>query len=187
MSIWSNINKRSEGNGLRREEIIFQPMVYSKEKASEIIARNIYKGVEYFVVNIGIHPCAYVVCDKEFLDKHRDEWGDIDGISVHGGVTYIGELSALSAFGGDPDLEEVYCFGWDYGHAGDWSGYLSDDMNQGSRKYTTEMVVDDCKSAIDKYLKILEKDKQVKEITDDWEEVESLLDDFDDIDDLFNN
>ena len=188
MSIWSNINKRSEGNGLRREEIIFQPMVYAPYRESEIIARNIYKGVEYFVVNIGTHPCAYVVCDKEFLDNHKDEWGDIDGISVHGGVTYTDKLSDLSAFCGDPELKEVYCFGWDYGHAGDWSGYLTDLQNNGSRKYTTEMVVEDCKDVIDQYLKILEKDKQVKEITDDWEEVESMLEslDFDDIDDLFN-
>ena len=189
MSIWANINKRSEGNGLRREEIIFRPMVYAAYRESEIIARNIYKGVEYFVVNIGTHPCAYVVCDKEFLDKHKDEWGDIDGISVHGGVTYMGELSDLSAFCGDPKLKEVYCFGWDYGHAGDWSGYLTDFQNEGSRKYTTEMVVEDCKDVIDQYLKILEKNKQVKEITEDWEEVESMLEslDFDDIDDLFDN
>ena len=154
MSIWADINRRSQGNNLKKEDIIFKEMVYFPNWISEIIAHNVYKGVEYFVVNIGIHPCGYVVCDKEFLDKHVDEWGDIDGISVHGGVTYTGKLSDLSAFSGDPDLEEVYCFGWDYGHAGDWAGYLSDFTNEGSRKYDTWMVVDECKSSIDQYLEL---------------------------------
>ena len=162
MSVWADIHKRSNGVSLKKEKVIFKEMVYSNEREIEIIARNVYKGVEYFVVNIGIHPCAYVTCEKEFLDKHRDEWGDIDGISVHGGVTYTGKISELSAFGGDPDLEEVYGFGWDYGHAGDWSGYLTDIMNEGSRKYDTWMVVDECKSAIDQYL---EKKKQDDSLT----------------------
>lgn len=165
MSIWADIHKRSNGVSLKKEKVIFKEMVYSSDRESEIIARNVYKGVEYFVVNIGIHPCGYVACDKEFLDKHRDEYGDIDGIRVHGGVTFTGKLSELSAFCGDPDLEEVYCFGWDYGHAGDWAGYLSDFMNEGSRKYDTWMVVEECKSVIDQYLEILKQDKALASLT----------------------
>lgn len=165
MSVWADIHKRSNGVSLKKEKVIFKEMVYTSYRESEIIARNVYKGVEYFVVNIGTNPCAYVPCDKEFLDKHRDEWGDIDGISVHGGVTYTGKLSDLSAFGDDPELEEVYCFGWDYGHAGDWSGYLTDIYNEGSRKYDTWMVVEECKSAIDQYLEILKQDKALATMT----------------------
>jgi hypothetical protein len=169
MSVWADIHKRSNGVSLKKEKVIFKEMVYSNEREIvEIIARNVYKGVEYFVVNIGIHPCAYVVCEKEFLDKHRDEWGDIDGISVHGGVTYTGKLSSLSAFEGDPDLEDVYCFGWDYGHAGDWAGYLDDITNEGSRKYDTWMVVDECKSAIDQYLEKKEQDDSLASLTYTW-------------------
>lgn len=165
MSIWADIHKRSNGIQLKSEDIIFKEMVYSPNRISEIIARNVYKGVEYFVVNIGIHPCAYVACDKEFLDKHRDEYGEIDGIYVHGGVTYTGKLSDLSAFSGDPRLEEVYCFGWDYGHAGDWAGYLSDFMNEGTRKYDTWMVVDECKSAINQYLFLKKLDDSLATLT----------------------
>ena len=166
MSIWADIHKRSNGIQLKSEDIIFKEMVYSPNWISEIIAHNVYKGVEYFVVNIGIHPCAYVVCDKEFLDKHlNDGWGKINGISVHGGVAYIGELSNLAAFSGNPRLEEVYCFGWDYGHIGDWAGYMSDFMNEGNMKYDTWMVVEECKSAIDQYLEKKKQDDSLAHLT----------------------
>ena len=159
MSIWKDMHKRSNGISLRKEKTVFKEMVYKSYRENEIIARDVYKGVEYFVVNAGTHPCGYVVCDKEFLKKHRDEWGCVDRVVVHGGVTFTGELSVLEAFGGDPDFEGMFGFGWDYAHAGDWAGYLTDLQNEGSRKYDTWMIVKECESAIDQYLEILKQDK----------------------------
>lgn len=136
-----------------KKEIVYNNI----ERFAVIVAAGEYKGVTYVCLNSGTHPCAYVMCSQEFLDKHADdEYRTIEGLHVHGGITYYGMANKLLG------LEEFDhpCFGWDYGHAGDWAGYISDEENQafGHRKYTTEMLIADCKSAIDQYLRILKKD-----------------------------
>ena len=121
-----------------------------------IVASGVYKNVRYVCLNLGIHPAAYVMCTQEFLDKHVDKYKTIDGIHVHCGITYVGKANELLG------LEEYDspCFGWDYGHAGDWAGYMSDEENIAFNhtKYTTDMLIKDCQDAIDQYLQILEND-----------------------------
>ena len=121
-----------------------------------IVASGVYKNVQYVCLNLGIHPAAYVMCTQEFLDKHVDKYKTIDGIHVHCGITYVGKANELLG------LEEYDspCFGWDYGHAGDWAGYMSEEENIafGHTKYTTDMLIKDCQDAIDQYLQILEND-----------------------------
>ena len=121
-----------------------------------IVASGVYKNVQYVCLNLGIHPAAYVMCTQEFLDKHVDKDRTIDGIHVHCGITYVGKANELLG------LEEYDspCFGWDYGHAGDWAGYMSEEENIAFNhtKYTTDMLVKDCQDAIDQYLQILEND-----------------------------
>ena len=121
-----------------------------------IVASGVYKNVQYVCLNLGIHPAAYVMCTQEFLDKHVDKYKTIDGIHVHCGITYVGKANELLG------LEEYDspCFGWDYGHAGDWAGYMSDEENIAFNhtKYTTDMLIKDCQDAIDQYLQILEND-----------------------------
>ena len=121
-----------------------------------IVASGVYKNVQYVCLNLGIHPAAYVMCTQEFLDKHVDKYKTIEGIHVHCGITYVGKANELLG------LEEYDspCFGWDYGHAGDWAGYMSDEENIAFNhtKYTTDMLIKDCQDAIDQYLQILEND-----------------------------
>ena len=121
-----------------------------------IVAAGIYKNVQYVCLNLGIHPAAYVMCTQEFLDKHVDKYKTIEGIHVHCGITYVGKANELLG------LEEYNspCFGWDYGHAGDWAGYMSEEENIefNHTKYTTDMLIKDCQDAIDQYLQILEND-----------------------------
>ena len=121
-----------------------------------IVAAGVYRNVKYVCLNLGIHPAAYVMCSQEFLDKHVDEYETIEGIHVHCGITYVGNANELLG------LEEYNspCFGWDYGHAGDWAGYMSEEENIafGHTKYTTNMLIKDCQDAIDQYLQILEND-----------------------------
>ena len=121
-----------------------------------IVASGVYKNVQYVCLNLGIHPAAYVMCTQEFLDKHVDKYKTIDGIHVHCGITYVGKANELLG------LEEYNspCFGWDYGHAGDWAGYMSEEENIefNHTKYTTDMLIKDCQDAIDQYLQILEND-----------------------------
>lgn len=143
----------------QKKEIIYAPI----SRIAVIVAEGEYKGVKYVCVNRGIHPCAYVFCTQEFLDKHATEYNSIEGIHVHGGVTFIGNANELL---GLEDYDHP-CFGWDYGHLGDWAGYLDDDENTqfGHKKYTTDMIISDCENAIDQYLKVLEDDKQPSDNT----------------------
>ena len=121
-----------------------------------IVASGVYKNVQYVCLNLGIHPAAYVMCTQEFLDKHVDKYKTIEGIHVHCGITYVGKANELLG------LEEYDspCFGWDYGHAGDWAGYMSEEENIAFNhtKYTTDILIKDCQDAIDQYLQILEND-----------------------------
>ena len=143
----------------QKKEIIYTPI----SRIAVIVAEGEYKGVKYVCVNRGIHPCAYVFCTQEFLDKHATEYETIDGICVHGGVSFIGNANELL---GLEDYDHP-CFGWDYGHAGDWEGYMSEDENMqfGHKKYTTDMLISDCENAIDQYLKVLEDDNQPSDNT----------------------
>lgn len=123
---------------------------------SEIVAEGDYKGVHYICVNRGTHPCAYVVCDPLFLNRHKSDYGFLGCINVHGYVNYTGELKRLV---GLSDREGV-CFGWSYDHYGDWAGYWSDEENlaTGQKKWTTQELVIDCQDAIDQYLEVMEQD-----------------------------
>lgn len=81
----------------------------------------------------GSHPCAYVHLPKSYhLDSILEPWWKreasyedyqaclpplYDGIQlpVHGGLTYDGTSKSR---------RHGVVLGWDYGHCGDWSGYL---------------------------------------------------------------
>lgn len=137
-----------------KKEIVYNNI----DRFAVIVATGEYRGVKYVCLNCGRHPAAYVMCTQEFLDKHVDEYSVIEGIHVHCGITYVGMANKLLG------LEDFAspCFGWDYGHAGDWAGYLSEEENRlfGHQKYTTDMLIKDCQDAIDQYLKILKDDER---------------------------
>ena len=136
-----------------KKELVYNDI----DRFADIVAKGEYKGVKFVCLNRGACPAAYVMCTQEFLDKHADdEYNTIEGLHVHGGITYYGMANKLLGMEDFP----YPCFGWDYGHAGDWAGYISDEENIafGHRKYSTEMLIADCKSAIDQYLRILRKD-----------------------------
>ena len=77
-----------------------------------ILEQGNYKGHDYFVVNIGTHPCCYVELpvDHKFYSSRM-----IGTLSVpcHGGITYTGHLENLG-------IETSSLFiGWDYAHCTD--------------------------------------------------------------------
>lgn len=136
-------------------------IVYKKTNNSpEVVADNVYRGMRYVCLNNGFFPSAYVICDQAFLDRYADYY-DIEGIHVHGGVTYTGPINQVR---GLQDYEGV-CFGWEYGHIGDWQGYMSDAMNvsEGNKKYNTRNLINDCKNVIDQCLTL--KKNETAEIT----------------------
>jgi hypothetical protein len=54
----------------------------SHRKIAVIVAEGEYKGVKYVCVNRGIHPCAYIFCTQEFLDKHESVTEIVDNDRV---------------------------------------------------------------------------------------------------------
>lgn len=83
----------------------------------KILANSFYKGFEFFILNIGGHPTAYINIgfkDHRYTNK---EWSDEDEIffPVHGGITF--HKRALKPYGNYLALGDI--IGWDYAHSSD--------------------------------------------------------------------
>ena len=134
-------------------------MIYSEESKLELIGQGTYKGFKYYVINLGTHPTAYVG-----IAKGRKYWGydyhDIP-INVHGDLTYSDDR----LFGGRVEVKQ-WIIGWDYAHWGDYLGwYMSHPelMGVNDKKWTTEEIIEDCKSVIDQ---IVEAENNEEKTTD---------------------
>ena len=124
-------------------------MVYKKERCREILDEGTYKGFNYVIYSLGLHPTAYVEVPKghRLYDASDDE---LDYIDVHGGITYNSDHLPM------PDgTNKDGCFiGWDYAHCYDYSGIYeiaelpSDSSLMNSKKWTTEEILDDVFSVI---------------------------------------
>ncbi len=126
-------------------------MKYSREWTFEVLAHGNHEGYEYYILNLGHHPCAYVVLGES--DKlYGKEYEDIESIECHGGLTYSrpylgdGKIMLVNRF------ECKWILGWDYAHAGDYAGYYDgtrwmNDENYG-KKWTTIEILDDVKDVI---------------------------------------
>ncbi|MBP5433618.1 hypothetical protein [Ruminococcus sp.] len=113
-----------------------------------ILDQGSYKGFNYFAVNYGPHPCAYVEIPRGH-DLYGDE-GSVHCISCHGGITYVGSGDNFYPYDG----MEHWFIGWDYAHAFDYSGYhmLGSEYRSpyfNEKKWTTAEIVQECRDVID--------------------------------------
>ena len=125
-------------------------MNYSSDRIeAERIAEGTYKGLDYYVLNFGTHPCAYIDVTDTWLNGK--EYCDID-IHCHYGLTYSrNHLTTVDKNG--------WFIGWDYAHYGDFDGYemmYPSDLQSGGKHWTTEEIVIECKNVIDQ-IKVLPK------------------------------
>lgn len=131
-----------------------KPMIYQKDRKYEILHKNNYKGYNYYILNLGTHPTAYVEIPEghKLYGKHYD---DID-IDVHGGLTYSdGYLGPIKD-------KNLWFIGWDYAHAGDYMGYYEETIFDGfqsfmdinNKKWTTEEIIEDCKDVIEQIIEM---------------------------------
>jgi hypothetical protein len=142
-------------------------MIYSPKrlKQPERLAEGEYRGLTYYVLTLGTHPCAYVDVTGTPLDGKG--YDDID-ILCHFGLTYA-----------EPHLSTVdtggWFIGWDYGHYTDFAGYtmeMAPGMQTG-KKWTTEEMVEECKNVIDQ---IIDKGfANRKQTLGEWISVEDRL------------
>lgn len=132
--------------------MILKEMKYKAERLRkpEVLARDSYKGYEYFCISLGTHPCAYVVISEgqPYYDFHW--WTQVD-LEIHGGCTYL-------EWGYRGIIEDSFkVLGWDYGHYNDFSGFDSKDfLNLKEsmtatycKKWTTAEMEAECKNVIE--------------------------------------
>lgn len=142
-------------------------MKYGKERIIELLCNDKYKTYNYYILNLGTHPTAYVEIPKGHKLFGINYMDIEDSIDVHGGLTYSSnELMGIKS--------ENWFIGWDYAHCNDYCGY-EEDMPESIRtygkKWTTEEIIEECKNVIDQIIdfeseEILEEQKkQVKPIT----------------------
>lgn len=143
-------------------------MEYGKERRTELLCKDKYKNYNYYVLNLGTHPTAYIEIPKEnkLYRKSYNEIYEIGcDIDVHGGLTYSdNELMGVKS--------ENWFIGWDYAHCGDYYGYeecMPESIRTYGKKWTTEEIIEECKNAIDQIIgfeskEIIEEPKKIEKI-----------------------
>ena len=115
-----------------------QEMIYKECRIPPVrLADGVYRGVPFYVLSLGTHPCAYV--DIAPMGLHVIKERDID---CHGGITYHRKYLATVDHKGD-------FLGWDYTHCRDYSGDLPFLDLWHSKRWTTKEIVAECKNVID--------------------------------------
>lgn len=97
-----------------KEIEILKEMIYQKEYKIEVIGYGRIKGRKWYILNLGIHPTAYVELKPSEILKSTN-YNDYD-LSVHGGFTFLDKAYW------DKEDKSTY-IGWDYAHCDDYMGY----------------------------------------------------------------
>lgn len=129
-------------------------MKYQSDRKIELLHNDKYKDYNYYILNLGTHPTAYVEIPKgnKLYGKNYNDIYDMGyDIDVHGGLTYSdNELMHVKS--------ENWFIGWDYAHYNDYAGYYQElfyaDTLHNFKKWTTEEIVKDCEKAIDQIIDI---------------------------------
>lgn len=136
-------------------------MVYGKERRVELLCKGNHKNYNYYVLNLGTHPTAYIEISKEdkLYGKSYDEIYKMGcDISVNGGLTYSNnELMEIKS--------ENWFIGWDYAHCTDyygWEEYMPESIRAYGKKWTTEEIIEECKNVIEQIINF-EKNNELKD------------------------
>lgn len=145
-----------------------KPMIYQKDRKIELLYQDNYKGYNYYILNLGTHPTAYIEIPKGHLLYEMDYNEIYDKgyyIDVHGGLTYSeNKLMGIES--------NNWFIGWDYAHAWDYMGYyeemkewgLHSFENNNDKKWTTEEIIEECKNAIEQIVEIQKKNYIIEEL-----------------------
>jgi hypothetical protein len=114
-------------------------MEYTSKRISphKVLAKGTRKGMNYFVLSYGTHPCGYVEIKENSKFYKKDYLDDeLESITCHGGLTYSDFYNLEGA--------NRYLLGWDYAHYNDWTGFHSF-----GRQWSTDEIIQECKRVID--------------------------------------
>ena len=116
-------------------------MRYGGEKG--ILTHGTYGGLEFAIVSMGSHPCAYIgLPEGHRLNGRREASKAFAGLPVHGGITYSQPGLGLVGL-----MEDKWVIGWDYGHYGDYMRFTVDEMP--GKEWTTEEILAEVRKVID--------------------------------------
>ncbi len=106
-------------------KIVFQflgkEFSYIPTRIEPIINVGKIRDLYYMILDLGTHPTAYIGVEKGHK-LYGEKYDDVD-IDVHGGLTFCGIYETI--YFKDPLYNEIYWFGWDYAHMGDYLGWDS--------------------------------------------------------------
>lgn len=122
-------------------------IVYGMSREIEVVEHGFYHDHEYYILNMGGFPTAYVE-NKVGVEDYDDN--KISGVRVHGGFTFCDNLEHIQ----EPS-SKIY-LGWDYAHLGDYVSFFGIVDHMG-KHWTYEEVLAEVHSVIEQLEKI-EKD-----------------------------
>ena len=130
----------------------YKQMEYSSHRKIEILFEGKYNGYQFYILNLGTHPTAYIEIPREskLFGKGYNQIYDMGiDIDVHGGLTYA-----------DDCLQDIkgntWFIGWDYAHCRDYYGSderFGEKLNRTAKKWTTEEIFEDVANAIEQIIK----------------------------------
>ena len=120
-------------------------MVYGRMKEIFVLYSGEYKKHKFAIINLGKHPTAYI---ENKIDVDDYESYLFDNINVHGGFNFCRNGYWTE------ESKKLSWLGWDYGHLGDYCGYLTENENKGNKKWTTNEIFEEVKYVIDQIIKI---------------------------------
>lgn len=129
----------------------FKQMIYQSKRKIEILFEGKYKGYQFYILNLGTHPTAYVeipIESKLFGKNYEEIYCMGIDIDVHGGLTYS-----------DTYLQDIkkdtWFIGWDYAHYDDYMPpYEGIGYEYQGKKWTTEEIFEDVVSCIEQIIEI---------------------------------
>lgn len=138
-------------------------MAYSNKrlKKAVVLDRGYYQGYQYFILNLGTHPTAYVVLEKEHPLFGKD-WQDLEYIRCHYGLNYSNSYLLEEKHQdkmNDYLVSDKWVLGWSYDHFGDWAGHFTynENVEYNNKKWTTLEIYDN----------VIEVIEQLKEFKND--------------------
>lgn len=133
----------------------FKEMNYQlRLQQPELLAADSYRGITYYVISWGSHPCAYInVAHTKYKNMSYSEMNKL-GVNCHGGFTYSESKMPVS------DVEGWY-LGWDYAHPNDYIHYFGCDASSNYKRWTTKELERECEKVIDSIIAAIDAETTI--------------------------
>jgi len=140
----------------------------------EITKAWVYKGRHCIILWVGSHYCGYGETKLKCGYSHTATGLEYDGtspescVTAHGGLTFSGPLDIT------PFDKDIYYFGMDYAHAGDYMEYDCVSLREG-KKWTIEEVEKDVEAMIDSIIEYEQKYVKIRELFEEYKNKIKIL------------